>query len=596
MSICEYFKKAYDLTLQWPTLPVVETMKRNVAFPMECCHVEPAQRYPYKLDPIQTANMIKFAVTRPAERRATIVKGLEKLNWDADPYLKAYGVKISSAMLETQARLLVPPTVQFGGKGQQKPGFSGRWRLDGQQFLLPNKNDLIAWGVCIVNSLGRDKIQMGDASNFMRAFCNTYKGHGGKISNMNPPIIDGPRDESVCVTNLFNEITAKYPGHKPQMLVFMLGGRDTLGYERLKKSSDCRYGVVSQCMQNAHVRKCQGQYISNVLMKFNAKLGGTTSKVANKGPGGHFKVSTIIVGADVSHAAPGSLQPSMAAVTCSLDKTACRYAAAVETNGHRVEMITQSNLENMLAPLFREWMSNVGQGRMPEHFMYFRDGVSEGQYQHVIQQEVKNIKRIWKILDEPQKYQNFEKIKFTVVVASKRHHIRFFPKERTSASDRNLNPVPGVVVEKDITHPFEYDFYLNSHSAIQGTARPTHYHVLMDEANMAPTDLQNMIYEHCYQYMRSTTPVSLFPAVYYAHLASKRGVSHENKPASSGQHGFDEARERLELIKLKEEADREGKKLSKSHSEKLQRFTETEMRPLVKMKNDTQIQWGMWYI
>ena len=91
-------------------------------------------------------------------------------------------------------------------------------------------------------------------------------------------------------------------------------------------------------------------------------------------------------------------------------------------------------------------------------------------------------------------------------MASKRHHIRFFP---GPAGDRSQNPLPGTLVEKDVTHPFEYDFYLNSHSAIQGTARPTHYHVLMDEIGMSANELQNMIYEHSYQYMRSTTPVSL---------------------------------------------------------------------------------------
>ena len=104
-------------------------------------------------EPGQTASMIKFAVTRPKERRAGIEGGLKLLNWEADPYIRNYGLKISTDMLETQARLLAPPTVQFA-KTQQKPGYSGRWRLDGQQFLLPNKNDLIHWGVCIINSVG----------------------------------------------------------------------------------------------------------------------------------------------------------------------------------------------------------------------------------------------------------------------------------------------------------------------------------------------------------------------------------------------------------------------------------------------------------
>ena len=60
----------------------------------------------------------------------------------------------------------------------------------------------------------------------------------------------------------------------------MLGGKASFDYMRIKKSADCRFGVVSQCMQNAHVMRSQGQYISNVLMKVNAKLGGATARVA----------------------------------------------------------------------------------------------------------------------------------------------------------------------------------------------------------------------------------------------------------------------------------------------------------------------------
>lgn len=101
----------------------------------------------------------------------------------------------------------------------------------------------------------------------------------------------------------------------------------------------------------------------------------------------------------MSHASPGSLQPSMAAVTVSMDKVGMRYAAAVDTNGHRVEMITTFNMEELLTPLFREWQATVGQGRMPLHVMYFRDGVSEGQFQHVLQQEIRDLKRIWDALD-----------------------------------------------------------------------------------------------------------------------------------------------------------------------------------------------------
>ena len=67
--------------------------------------------------------------------------------------------------------------------------------------------------------------------------------------------------------------------------------------------------------------------------------------------------------------------------------------------------------------------------------------------------------------------------KITVIVAIKRYHICFFP----DRGDKNGNPFPGTLVEKEVTHPFHYDFYLCSYVAIQGTARPVHYNVIHDE-------------------------------------------------------------------------------------------------------------------
>ena len=69
------------------------------------------------------------------------------------------------------------------------------------------------------------------------------------------------------------------------MLVFLLSGVEAFEYLRIKKSADCRFGVVSQCMQSVHVKRAQAQYMSNVCMKFNAKLGGSTAYVPTVGTG-----------------------------------------------------------------------------------------------------------------------------------------------------------------------------------------------------------------------------------------------------------------------------------------------------------------------
>lgn len=139
-----------------------------------------------------------------------------------------------------------------------------------------------------------------------------------------------------------------------------------------------------------------------------------------------------------------------------------------------------------------------------------------------------------------------------------------------------MNPKPGTLVETGVTHPFENDFYLCSHSAIKGTARPIHCHVLENECNMSAPEIHQMIYDSSYTYARATTPVSLPPAVYYAHLASNRAMAHVNAPAqSSGK---------------KEQGQKQQQSSSGSHT------SAAEVVPLMAMNNDAGIRFSMWYI
>lgn len=68
----------------------------------------------------------------------------------------------------------------------------------------------------------------------------------------------------------------------PSLLLFIVNDRNVDVYRRIKKSCDIRFGVPSQVLQAKHVMSASPQYISNVCMKVNAKLGGATS-VAKSG-------------------------------------------------------------------------------------------------------------------------------------------------------------------------------------------------------------------------------------------------------------------------------------------------------------------------
>lgn len=69
----------------------------------------------------------------------------------------------------------------------------------------------------------------------------------------------------------------------------------------------------------------------------------------------------------------------------------------------------------------------------------------------------------------------------TFVVVQKRHHTRLFCADAKDQMGRSGNIPAGTTVDDVITHPTEFDFYLCSHAGIQGTSRPSHYHVLWDD-------------------------------------------------------------------------------------------------------------------
>lgn len=531
-TVAAYFKKQYNITCM-KDVPCIELTKKGEHVPIECLQIPENQRYRLKLDEKQTSNMIKFAVTLPAERWKHIQEGVNMLNWQADPFLNNYGLKVSPTRAEVKGRILPTPEPTFAaGKIDARTASSGRWRIDGKKFLTPNTKELKAWGVGIIN-YGRGPCVSQQATlQFFTQFKKIYGVHGGKVAGAPVFLTLQLARGGEMITDLWNAVGNKFQV-KPELLFFLVENKNSEVYNRIKKSCECRYGVVSQVLQSQHVSKCQDQYISNVCMKVNAKLGGSTCRAAStvlaKLDPTFLKTPTLIIGADVSHASPGSEEGSMAAITASMSTDFTRYAALCQTNGNRIEIISTDIIMKQLKQLVELWMSQPAmRGAMPQRVLYYRDGVSSGQYQHVLEQEVADMRKLFKTIN-PQ-----VQPKITVIICAKRHHIRFFP--AAGHGDRNGNPNPGTLVETGCTNPFEFDFYLNAHSAIKGTARPVHYHVILDECKLGPMVLQQVTFEHCFQYMRSTTPVSMFPAVYYAHLASNRAKAHQQAPTvSSGK-------------------------------------------------------------
>lgn len=90
----------------------------------------------------------------------------------------------------------------------------------------------------------------------------------------------------------------------------------------LKKQCETVLGVVSQCCLTKHVFRMSKQYLANVALKINVKVGGRNTVLVDALSRKIPLVSdipTIIFGADVTHPHPGEdSSPSIAAVSCCL--------------------------------------------------------------------------------------------------------------------------------------------------------------------------------------------------------------------------------------------------------------------------------------
>ncbi len=120
----------------------------------------------------------------------------------------------------------------------------------------------------------------------------------------------------------------------------------------------------------------------------------------------------------------------------------------------------------------------------PEHLIIFRDGVSEGEINSVVEREFSQVKGMpfhtgmyditlicmadairqgWSHKGMPRTRPNV-----TFIVVGKRHHIRFFPSQK-GTGDRSKNCPAGFIVDDKITAPGIFDFYLQSHGGILGS-------------------------------------------------------------------------------------------------------------------------------
>ncbi|KAG6848643.1 hypothetical protein H0H93_015297 [Arthromyces matolae] len=573
VSVEQYFSKKYGIKLKYPTdLPVVDigSQKRVIWMPAELCYIVPGQAYG-SLNDQETAQMIKFACNPPKFNAEAIVnQGFPSLGLSpVKSPISGFGVSIDTDMVVIPGRELPPPRLSYK---TGKPNVSnGSWNIMDVKFHRGAR--VASWWVVVVRD-GTNILSGPDDPNLgslVQRFSQKLSRSGMSVPDGRPRLIpislppqrgDPNRVQAIdIIRTTFKKNVAQ--GQKPSFVLVLLEKRDNFIYPAIKRIGDVELGIQTVHMQLIKAlgdERKQDQYLSNVALKVNTKLGGNNHLLDESAMKWLTKKKTMMVGIDVTHPGPGSKEgtPSIAAVVASVDDDFVQFPASLRIQQSKKEMLAE--LDEMLVERLLSYEKN--NKKLPERVLVFRDGVSEGQFDKVLSDELPQILNAFKKLETGarKKYRP----QLSIIICGKRHHARFYP-TNSQYADRNGNTRPGTVVDKGVTAVFDFDFYLQPHAGLQGTVKATHYTVVYDEIGFNADEIQKGAHDTSYLYARATKAVSLIPPAYYADLACERGRCYlnnflvdDNASTSSSRGRYDRDEERKRVFQAAREAWGEG--------------------------------------
>ena len=502
ISVENYFRETYpNSRIAHPKLPClhVGSKERKVYLPIDVCEIVKGQRSVKKLTEGQLSNMIRHTAKPAYQREKEINQTVRNARYHEDSVVKGFGIRVDTKMVEIPSHVLDPPKLKYSGTASVVPeSGKGAWEMRGKKFY--HGITVHNWAVVVCDY----RCGIEDTRKFVTGLVQQSGVMGMQMAPR--PTITQLGKQSV--DQVFRQLLAG--AQKPELIVGIIAKSDN-NYNQIKRLGDTVAGmnIATQCVLSLTVqRKCNTATLANICLKINARLGGYNTIIdPTTRPSLLRGMPVIIFGADVTHPrSDDTTSPSIASVVASVDLDGSRYRALHRVQKHRQEII--ADLREMAKEHFKEFYRCTKQ--KPVKVIFYRDGVSEGQFDSVRMEEIAALQGA--CMDLQEGYQP----KITFVVVQKRHHTRFFPVSQQDAGNKGNVP-PGTTVDMEITHPTQHDFYLCSHAAIQGTSRPCHYHILWDDSDFSADDIHLFTYQLCHMFWRCNRAVSYPAPTYYAH-------------------------------------------------------------------------------
>jgi eukaryotic translation initiation factor 2C len=210
--------------------------------------------------------MIRSTTQKPVDRQKSIQEAVDvTLKYANNPYMNAFGFKVSTEMMNVKARVLPAPSVVFKGN-KSAPGTDGSWNIT--KFKLVDTPQLSSFGFVFFVRLSNT-----EAAAIRDKIVKKWVEQGMNISTNNVPfLVCNPSNATAVKTaliNCFKECQTKLM-KRCQMLVCIIDKTIPGLYTQIKRITLTEAGVISQCMLYKHVQfpeEIKDTYISNVALK-----------------------------------------------------------------------------------------------------------------------------------------------------------------------------------------------------------------------------------------------------------------------------------------------------------------------------------------
>ncbi|CAL2029109.1 unnamed protein product [Caenorhabditis brenneri] len=510
-TVQQYFQDKYKLTLKYPNANLLVCKERGNKnfYPLELMTITKNQRVTIPQQTSQQSQKTtKECAVLPDVRQRLIVTGKNAVDITTEnELLKALGLKVYPEPLMVRARELDGKELMYDKKVIAE---SGKWRAPPGSFNKPAAfPDL--WALYAVGTQN-SRFSANDLNQFSMMFMETLHKKGLAVK--------GPAESSLLhVDQIMNKLQS-VADSKCKFVFVITDDSITHLHGKFKALEQKTEMIIQDMKMTKAISVCRdGKRLTleNVINKTNVKLGGLNYTVND------IKKSMtddqLIIGIGLSAPPPGTkfIMEGKGHLNPQVIGFASNAIATHEFIGDfvlaPVGQDAMSSIEDVLKTSLSSFENN--RKKLPKRIVIYRSGASEGSHSAILAYEIPLARAV---------IQSFsEDIKLIFIVVTKDHTYRFFKDQLRGTKATEMNVQPGLVLDTSVTNPACKQFFLNSHTTLQGTAKTPLYTVLADDCNAPMDRLQELTFTLCHHHQIVALATSVPTPLYVANEYAKRG-------------------------------------------------------------------------